>query len=111
MFFAVLKKKRLIALLCPVVAVVLGCFGVFNKNLQTAFGKVKTLPIYRVERGDKKISISFDCAWGVDYTDKLLSVMEEEKVKCTFFAVEFWTTKHPDYIKKIASLGHDIGTH
>jgi peptidoglycan/xylan/chitin deacetylase (PgdA/CDA1 family) len=47
----------------------------------------------------------------VDYTDALLSVMEKEQVKCTFFMVEFWTEKHPDYVKKIFDAGHEIGTH
>ena len=59
----------------------------------------------------EKIAISFDCAWGVDYTDTLLSVMESENVKCTFFMVEFWTEKYPEYVKKIDEAGHEIGTH
>ena len=37
--------------------------------------------------------------------------MQAEDVKCTFFTVEFWTKKHPDYIKKISDMGHEIGTH
>ena len=68
-------------------------------------------PIYSVARQDKKISISFDCAWGVDYTDEILSVMQTYKVKCTFFMVEFWAKKYPDYVKKIIEQGHEIGTH
>lgn len=114
MFFAVLKKKRLFAFFAGAVAAILltvtVCQGVVNPA-ESVFSKIKKLPIYRVEREDNKIAISFDCAWGVDYTDKLLSVMEDEKVKCTFFAVEFWTNKHPEYIKKISDLGHEIGTH
>ena len=37
--------------------------------------------------------------------------MEREKVVSTFFMVEFWTTKYPDLVKKIAGGGHAIGTH
>ena len=37
-----------------------GAYAVFTG------GTVRKLPIYSVEREDKKISISFDCAWGVD---------------------------------------------
>jgi polysaccharide deacetylase family sporulation protein PdaB len=82
-----------------------GVSAVFNGKTQ------KQLPIYSVQREDKKIAISFDCAWGVDYTDKLLEIMQIENVKCTFFMVEFWTEKHPDYVKKIFDAGHEIGTH
>ena len=60
---------------------------------------------------EKKVAISFDCAWGVDYTDKLLDIMEKNDVRCTFFAVEFWVKKHPDYVKKIIEAGHELGTH
>lgn len=72
---------------------------------------LRRLPIYSVETSEKKISISFDCAWGVDYTDKLLAIMKTENVKCTFFATEFWVKKYPDYVKKISELGHEWGTH
>ena len=74
-------------------------------------GSTRSLPIYSVERTDKKIAISFDCAWGVDYTDKLLSVMEQNDVKCTFFAVQFWVEKYPEYAEKIVDAGHELGTH
>ena len=73
--------------------------------------KKRLLPIYSVEREDKKISVSFDCAWGVEYTDELLKIMDEHSVKCTFFTVQFWVEKYPEHVKKIAEKGHEIGTH
>jgi len=74
-------------------------------------GATRSLPIYSVETQEKKIAISFDCAWGVEHTDELLQTMAANDVKCTFFAVEFWTKKYPEYIKKISDYGHEIGTH
>ncbi len=71
----------------------------------------KLLPIYSVEKSEKQISISFDCAWGVDSTDKILEYLDYYNVKATFFAVEFWVEKYPDYAKKIVEKGHEIGTH
>ena len=105
-----LRKKVFAAIAVIIsVAVTVCCFipvsvQVFGKN-------GRKLPIYRVETDEKKIAISFDCAWGVDYTDKLLSIMKENDVVCTFFMVEFWTKKYPEYVKKIAVAGHEIGTH
>ena len=84
------------------------------KNTQTVgagAGSTRSLPIYSVEIEEKKIAISFDCAWGVDYTDKLLSAMEKNDVRCTFFAVQFWVEKYPEYVKKIINSGHEMGTH
>ena len=71
----------------------------------------RSLPIYSVDTDEKKIAISFDCAWGVDFTDKLLDVMAKNDVRCTFFAVQFWVEKYPEYVEKIISAGHEMGTH
>ena len=85
-----------------------------SQNAQTTgagTGSTRLLPIYSVETAEKKLSISFDCAWGVEYTDKLLNIMEKNNVKCTFFAVQFWVEKYPEYAKKIVAAGHELGTH
>jgi polysaccharide deacetylase family sporulation protein PdaB len=74
-------------------------------------GTTRILPIYSVEREDKVISISFDCAWGTDHTDDILNALRVNDVKATFFMVEFWTEKYPEYVKKIDAAGHEIGTH
>ncbi len=74
-------------------------------------GSTRKLPIYNVARDDNKISISFDCAYGADYTLNLLDVLDEYNVKCTFFCVEFWVNKFPDMVKEIVKRGHEIGTH
>jgi len=71
----------------------------------------RSLPIYSVETTEKKVAISFDCAWGVDFTDQLLDVMQKNNVRCTFFAVQFWVEKYPEYVEKIISNGHEMGTH
>ncbi len=71
----------------------------------------RSLPIYSVEIAEKKVAISFDCAWGVEHTDALLEAMKRENIICTFFAVEFWTTKYPEFVEKIVAAGHEIGTH
>ena len=81
------------------------------KRLAVSTASTRLLPIYSVEKEEKVISISFDCAWGVDYTDKLLETMAQNDVQCTFFAVEFWVKRYPDYAKKIVEAGHELGTH
>ena len=69
------------------------------------------MPIYSVDTTEKKVAISFDCAWGVDHTDSLLEMMSKNDVRCTFFAVQFWVEKYPEYVEKIISAGHEMGTH
>ena len=74
-------------------------------------GTVRELPIYRVGREDKAISVTFDCAWGTEHTDAILGALAAENVRATFFMVQFWAEKYPDYVKKIDEAGHEIGTH
>jgi len=78
---------------------------------QVYWSGTRSLPVYSVEREDKKIAISFDCAWGTEYTDALIEYMRDSHIRATFFMVQFWTEKYPDYVKKIAAAGHEIGTH
>ncbi len=82
-----------------------------DEQLLLAGSATRDLPIYSVEVEEKKVAISFDCAWGVEYTDKLLEIMEQNDVRCTFFAVQFWVEKYPQYAKKIVDYGHELGTH
>ena len=113
MYFAFLNKKRVIGFIAIAVAAVLAVTLISVTRASAVFygGNLRKLPIYSVQTDEKKIAISFDCAWGVDYTDKLLEIMREEDVRCTFFAVEFWSAKYPEYLIKIADAGHEIGTH
>ena len=113
MYFAVLRKRSVLLTVASVLLVVVLALTLKTTGAYSVFygGNLRKLPIYRVQTDEKKIAISFDCAWGTDYTDELLGVMQEENISCTFFMVEFWVKKHPDYVKKISDAGHEIGTH
>ena len=82
-----------------------GAYAVYYGNT------TRLVPIYSVEREDKVVSLSFDCAWGVEHTDEILKALKVGEVKATWFMVEFWTEKYPEYVKKIDAAGHEIGTH
>lgn len=74
-------------------------------------GEVKKIPIYCVDTGEKKVAISFDAAWGDQYTKGILDILDQYKVKTTFFLVGFWVDKYPDMVKEISKRGHEIGNH
>jgi len=71
----------------------------------------KELPIYSVETEEKKIAISFDAAWGAEYTSKIMDILEERGIKTTFFLVGFWVDKYPERVKEIAQRGHEVANH
>ena len=82
-----------------------GAYAVFYGNTP------RLLPVYSVEREDKTVSITFDCAWGTEYTAQILKALKVSSVRATFFMVEFWTEKYPEFVKKIDAHGCEIGTH
>ncbi len=109
-------KKSVVSIFSLIFTIVLiCCFSVFNftKTASATYinGESRKVPIYSVDRQDDKISISFDCAYGADYTYKLLDTLDNYGVKCTFFVVEFWVKKYPDKVAEIIKRGHEIGTH
>ena len=116
------QRKELFAKIAIVLALIVSGLAVvfipvysiknhLEKQTQTTLALKRSLPIYSVATEEKKIAISFDCAWGVDYTDKLLYIMQKNGVRCTFFAVQFWVEKYPEYAQKIVDAGHELGTH
>ncbi len=80
------------------------------KAVQTA-AEPRKIPVYRVESDKKQVAISFDAAWGNEQTEDLLKILDEHKVKATFFLVGKWVDDFPDDVKSIAAHGNDIGNH
>ncbi|HOB19332.1 MAG TPA: polysaccharide deacetylase family protein [Candidatus Atribacteria bacterium] len=107
------KSKAVSIMLC--LYLVLLSFG-FMENMG---GKVigvflnikKELPIYSVETEEKKIAISFDAAWGAEYTSEIMDIVEARDIKTTFFLVRFWIDKYPDKVREIAERGHEVANH
>lgn len=71
----------------------------------------KELPIYSVGMEEKKLAISFDAAWGAEYTSKIMDILEERDIKTTFFLVGFWVDKYPERVEEIAQRGHEVANH
>lgn len=112
--FSIALFSVALAAVSAVLATCVYCVGIKRKMVETTgagTSSTRSLPIYSVETSEKKVAISFDCAWGVEHTDELLDLMQRNGVRCTFFAVEFWVKRYPEYVKKIVAAGHEIGTH
>ena len=71
----------------------------------------KELPIYCVETEEKNIAISFDAAWGDEYTNELLDILKKNNIKATFFMTGGWVEKYPESVKRMAAEGHELGNH
>lgn len=112
-FAVTVKLKTLILSLAAAVTLAALCLAVYYSGAYAVFygNTTRRIPIYSVGREDKYISVTFDCAWGTEHTDAILQALADFNVRATFFMVEFWTEKYPQYVLRIHEAGHTIGTH
>lgn len=104
--------KAALAICIAAVLILTAGFYVWNgQSLDSVFNDGKKLPIYCVDTRDKKIAISFDCAWGNAHTKAILDILDQYDVKTTFFMVKFWAEKFPEDVLEIYNRGHEIGNH
>ena len=71
----------------------------------------RLVPIYRVNRDDKHISLTIDAAWDNEYTAEIIRILDKYNVKITFFTAKLWADTYPDDIKALALAGHEIANH
>ncbi len=109
----ILTRKRLAALGAALALIVcFGAAGAHRSELAVAVNAGgRSIPIYSVKTDDKRVSLSFDAAWGNEQTQNLLDILSKYNVKTTFFLVGDWVRTYPDDVKKIAAAGHDVGNH
>ncbi|KAB3529837.1 polysaccharide deacetylase family protein [Alkaliphilus serpentinus] len=109
----ILNKKTvmIIGLILVVLLFAIIYYFKIGTEVLDVFSPQKRLPIYSVDTEDKKIAISFDAAWGDEFTDDILDTLDKYHVKSTFFLVAFWVDKYPDWVKEIYARCHEIGNH
>ncbi len=111
--FCVIKSRTIKIFLAMVAVVVLLAISFEGGSAaQVWFGySTRLVPVYRVERQEKQVAISFDAAWGADKTQQIIDVLKQYDAGATFFLVGFWVDKHPEMVKAIDQAGFEIGTH
>ncbi len=80
-------------------------------DIVAAISPTRELPVYCVERTDKKVAISFDAAWGNEDTQTLIDIMSRYDVHTTFFVVGDWVEKYPESVKALSEAGHEVMNH
>lgn len=84
----------------------------FRAQILDVFSEASNnLPIYSVDTTEKKVALTFDCAWGADDISPILNSLKKENAKATFFVVGEWIAKYPNQAKAIAAAGHEVANH
>jgi len=67
--------------------------------------------VNRIDTNKKVIALTFDDGPKPVYTEKILEILDAEKIKATFFLLGHDIDEFPEQTKKIISSGHEIGNH
>lgn len=83
-------------------------------DLSTAAGSLgcpRPRPIDAIPGDRRVVALTFDDGPSLDTTPALLDILEEKKVKATFFETGEHTLAHPELVARVAAEGHDLGSH
>lgn len=103
-----ISKRRIVWYLIIVLLLLTGfvfCSNFTNKT------EPMINPIYIGDTQEKAVALMFNVDWGEEVIPELLQVLQEKKVKATFFVSGRFAKKFPEIILKIASEEHEIGNH
>lgn len=98
--------KKLLIVLLVLIAVSYSLFQVSKSRSFQFFGGI----VEKVETEEKVVALTFDDGPGV-HTDEILSILQKEEVKATFYLTGREIEENMEGAKKIVQAGHEIGNH
>ena len=101
-FFVLDSKRILVSVLMISILTTICIIGsnLVSNTIETAMSE-RLLPIYSVETPEKKVALTFDCAWGADDIPSIIDTLQTNEVYDTFFTVGTWVDKYPDAAKSL----------
>ncbi|WP_128548276.1 polysaccharide deacetylase family protein [Larkinella soli] len=97
---------RLLLPLCLAASALTAFYFLINSRTFQFYGGI----VHRVETGRKVVALTFDDG-PTEFTDELIEVLRSEGVKATFFLIGGLIGQHPEYGRRLAAAGHEIGNH
>lgn len=97
------------AVLAFTIAFVISAWSYFYFNCYYGFFSQKGI-LRHGPVNKKNIAITFDDGPS-EYTEKILDILKDKKIKATFFIIGKCAQQHPDIVKRIVKEGHEIGNH
>lgn len=68
-------------------------------------------PIFRGHPKKNMVALMINVSWGEEYIPEILNILNENKVKATFFIEGKWAKENTNLVKMIDEQGHTIGNH
>ncbi|AIQ69375.1 polysaccharide deacetylase family protein [Paenibacillus graminis] len=68
-------------------------------------------PIYRGNPAKPMVSLMINVAWGNEYIIPMLDILDQEKVKVTFFLDGSWLSRNKELAEEMLKRGHEMENH
>ncbi|WP_378952428.1 polysaccharide deacetylase family protein [Pelosinus sp. sgz500959] len=71
----------------------------------------KPQPIFHGNLAAPKIAFACNVFWGEEFLPKMLTTLDENNTKITFFIGGSWAKRFPDLVVELGNRGHELGNH
>src|SRR5215831_17240696 len=99
--------KTSLVIVAAVIVMTVAAFQISKSRTFQFFGEI----VPRVNTRQKVVALTFDDGPLPGATEEVLSVLDEEGVKATFFVVGSELERHLEEGRKIVAAGHELGNH
>src|SRR5262245_15225207 len=90
-----------------IIAVIAAAFQISKSRTFQFFGEI----VPRINTRQKVVALTFDDGPTPGITEEVLSTLNEEGVKATFFVIGEELERNPEEGRKIVAAGHELGNH
>jgi peptidoglycan-N-acetylglucosamine deacetylase len=101
------RAKALLIIIVVAIAVTAAAFRISKSRTFQFFGAI----IPRVNTPEKIVALTFDDGPTPGATEEILSILNEENVKATFFVIGADLERNLEEGRKIVAAGHELGNH
>jgi peptidoglycan/xylan/chitin deacetylase (PgdA/CDA1 family) len=101
------RAKAILVIIVTVIAVTTAAFQVSKSRTFQFFGDI--MP--RINTREKVVALTFDDGPTPGATEEVLSILNEENVKATFFVIGADLERNLELGRKIVAAGHEMGNH
>jgi chitin deacetylase len=101
------KAKALLIVVIAIIVMTVAGFQISKSRTFQFFGEI----IPRVNTQEKIVALTFDDGPTPGVTEEVLSILNEENIKATFFVIGADLERNLEEGRKIVAAGHELGNH
>lgn len=103
--------KKVVVNISIVFMLLLVGFVAFSNQVGAVMASGQIKAYYSGDITKPNISLMINVYWGTEYLPEMLNVLQEKKVKATFFVGGIWAEDNQELIDRIINEGHEIANH